>query len=94
MKTVIVKQLNTEKTHKIIDGGVYTFLVSRLARKDEIKSNIETFFGVKVDEVKTVNLPLKVRGFRNRIGAISQYKKAYVKVARGMKIEFDDNVKE
>ena len=92
MKATIIKQLNTEKTHKLIEGNRYTFLVVRTANKEEIKKDIENVFGVKVVEVRTTNCPVKNKSFRGVVGRMSQYKKAYVLVANGMKIDFGEKV--
>jgi large subunit ribosomal protein L23 len=92
MKATIIKQLDTEKTHKLLEGNRYTFLVSRTANKDEIKKDVETVFGVKVVDVRTTNCPVKNKSFRGNDGRMSQYKKAYVLVANGMKIDFGEKV--
>ncbi len=92
MKATIIKQLDTEKTHKLLEGNRYTFLVSRTANKEEIKKDVETVFGVKVVNVRTTNCPVKNKSFRENAGRMSQYKKAYVLVANGMKIDFGEKV--
>ena len=90
----IVKQVNTEKTHKLQDSGFYVFLFQKNIRKDAIKKIIEQKYAVKVDSINTINLPKKISVFRGIRGCLTQYKKAYVKVARGMKIDFNDSVQE
>ena len=89
MKIDIVKQMNTEKTHKLEEANVYTFLFPFLTRKDVIKKIVEKKYSVKVDGVNIVNMNRKKRGFRGTKGLSSKYKKAYVKVAKGMKIATD-----
>ena len=90
----IVKRVNTEKSNKVQENNVYVFLVPVLSRKGEIKKIIEKTFSVKVDTVNTINMPLKICGFRGKKGIKSNYKKAYVKVAKGMKIEEDNQKKD
>ena len=94
MKVNIVKQLNTEKTHKLGESCVYVFLVSKNSRKDEIKKNIESSFGVKVVNVNTLNTPKKIRSFRGVQGIATAYKKAYITLEKGQKIEFGSEVKQ
>ena len=94
MKVNIVKQLNTEKTHKLGENSVYVFLVSNNSRKEEIKKCIENSFGVKVINVNTLNTPKKIRSFRGVQGVAKAYKKAYITIEKGQKIEFGSEVKE
>ena len=78
--------MSTEKTHKLDGINIYTFLFPFLTRKDLIKKIIEKKYSVKVDSVNVVNMKRKQRGFRGSKGLSSKYKKAYIKVAKGMKI--------
>lgn len=94
MTARIVKQLNTEKTHKLNESSVYVFLVSKDSRKQEIKNIIEKVFGVKVVNVNTINTPKKVKSFRGQQGFKNNYKKAYITLEKGAKIEIDSEVKE
>lgn len=93
MKARMVKQLNTEKTHSLEEGGIYTFVFSAESRKADIKKVIEKAFSVKVDDLRTLNNPRKVKSFRGRQGIQSCYKKVYVRVAKGMKIATKEDVK-
>ena len=90
----IVKQLSTEKTHKLQESNVYVFLFPKGTRQEEIKALVEKKYAVKIDDIRVVNLPRKEKSFRGQIGVLTQYKKAYIKVARGMKIEVENDVKE
>ena len=94
MKNRIVKQLSTEKTHKLQESNVYVFLFPKATKQEEIKKLIEKQYAVKIDDVRVVNLPRKEKSFRGKQGVLTQYKKAYIKVARGMKIEAENVVKE
>ena len=92
MKTRIIKQLNTEKTHSLEEKGIYTFVFSVGSRKLDIKKVIEKTFSVKVDEVRVLNTPKKVVSFHGKQGFRFGYKKVYVRVANGMKITVKDDV--
>ena len=78
----------TEKTNKLSNENVYVFKVDKQANKTAIKQAIETKFGVKVDSINTVNVRSKKRRVGKYTGYTSSYKKAYVKLKEGSKIEF------
>ncbi|MDX9911167.1 MAG: 50S ribosomal protein L23 [Phycisphaerales bacterium] len=85
---VIKKPLLTEKsTHAMNEEGKYTFLVDRLARKDEIKRAVEELYKVKVERVWTQNRKGKER--RLRYGYVTEQtsKKATVRLKEGQVIE-------
>lgn len=88
-----IRPLSTEKSSKLIETGIYTFIVSVEMRKNFIKREIENIFGVKVENVTTLIRPTKKKSFRGINGEINGRKKVYVKVANGMKIDFENIVK-
>jgi len=66
---IIVRPIHSEKALALIDKqNTLTFIVDRTASKHDIKRAVETIFGVKVAEVRTL---ITSRG----------EKKAYVKLA-------------
>ncbi|MBF0298019.1 MAG: 50S ribosomal protein L23 [Oligoflexia bacterium] len=86
---VVLKPMLTEKTTYVLDScNRYVFRVAINANKNIIKSAIEKLFDVKVLNIKTSILPGKVK--RTKKGTIKskQFKKAYVKIKEGQKIEF------
>ncbi len=91
---VLLKPLLTEKTTLLKEGAnQVTFYVHPKANKIEIKQAVEKAFNVKV---QTVNVVSKAPSDRKRqgrvVGRMSGYKKAYVTLARGEKIEFFEGV--
>ena len=87
-KSIILEPIITEKSS--IERGLnrYTFKVDPRANKLEIKHAISKLFRVKVKDVNTVNVRGKVRGFiRGVFGRTSSFKKAYVTLEPGQKIE-------
>ena len=76
-----------------MENGVYSFIVPVCSKKNDIKVEVEKLFGVKVTDVRTVVRPKKNKTFRGNSGEIGGYKKAYVKVANGLKIDFENIVK-
>jgi large subunit ribosomal protein L23 len=65
--------------------NVITFDVARDANKIEIRRAVETLFQVKVDSVRVVRVPGKIRKVGRSIGRAQDRKKAYVKLKAGQK---------
>jgi len=91
---VLIKPLLTEKTSAIKDAGhQVTFFVHPAANKIEIKRAVEKSFDVKVQAVNVVNGAAVNRRRQGRVvGRMAGYKKAYVTLAPGEKIEFFEGV--
>jgi large subunit ribosomal protein L23 len=86
---VIKKPLVTEKTTLQKDEkGIIAFAVNSDANKIEIKEAVESFFKVKVLEVNTVNVAGKHKRVGRRTGKRSNWKKAYVTLKEGSKVDF------
>ena len=85
---IIKAPVITEKTNNLASENVYVFKVDKKANKTQIKQAIESKFGVKVESVNTVNTQSKKRRVGKYTGYASSYKKAYVKLKEGSKIEF------
>lgn len=77
-KSTIAAENNKTFVFKIIDA----------ATKPSIKNAVELMFGVKVDNVRIVNVKGKIKKSGRTIGKRSDWKKAYVKLKAGFDIEF------
>ena len=64
------------------------FRVHLRANKIEIRHAIEQLFKVKVENVRTVRLLGKQRRVGRHVGRRSDWKKAYVTLAEGHRIDF------
>jgi large subunit ribosomal protein L23 len=85
---IIVAPHVSEKTTRATEkGNVYTFKVATTAAKPEIKQAIEQLFNTKVDTVRIVNVKPKTRRFRGVEGMKKKWKKAYVTLVEGQKID-------
>ncbi len=92
---VIVKPVVTEKTSLQMEvENVYSFVVDERANKIEIAWAIESLWDVKVEDVRTMRYPGKIRSSflgrmsRDRsLGRRPSFKKAVVKLAEGDQIE-------
>lgn len=89
LENIIKKALITEKTSAVGDKfNRYGFMVDLRSNKNQIKEAIETFYNVKVLNVKTSILPGKVKRRGAKIFKTSKTKKAFVQLKEGQKIEF------
>jgi large subunit ribosomal protein L23 len=89
---VIRRPLITEKTTTARETqNAVCFEVHRDATKPEIKKAVESFFGVKVAEVRVARMHGKVKRQGRYFGQRPDWKKAYVVLKKGEKmIEFFD----
>lgn len=90
---IIKRPLLTEKsTIKKEQENQVVFEVHPKANKAEIKKAVERIFNVKVKRVNTVLMPGKVKRVGRHIGRRPAWKKAYVTLAEGEKIDFFEGV--
>lgn len=86
---IIMRPVITEKTMTNMADRQYTFMVHPEANKSMIKRAVEEVFGVKVEDVKTLNYDGKVKRVGVHVGRRANYKKAIVKLTADSKtIEF------
>jgi large subunit ribosomal protein L23 len=69
-------------------GNQVIFRVHPHANKVEIRRAVETLFKVKVEKVRTSRLLGKVRRVGRHLGRRPDWKKAYVTLAEGSRIDF------
>jgi large subunit ribosomal protein L23 len=69
-------------------GNQFVFRVHRSANKVEIRQAIETLFKVKVEKVRTSRQMGKIRRVGKHAGRRPDWKKAYVTLAEGNRIDF------
>jgi large subunit ribosomal protein L23 len=90
---IVTAPLITEKGTLVNEAGNQVmFRVRRDANKDEIRRAVETLFKVKVEKVRTLNLLGKMHRVGRNIGRRPAWKKAYVTLAEGHRIDFFENV--
>jgi large subunit ribosomal protein L23 len=85
---VVIAPHVSEKAARIAsEGNQYVFRVRRDASKPDIRAAVEFLFEVKVDTVHVVNQPGKAKRFGRSPGRRQDWKKAYVRLQEGQKIE-------
>jgi len=89
LMTVLLAPHVSEKSARVAErNNQVVFRVRRDASKPEIKAAVELLFEVKVDAVRVVNVGGKTKRFGGRPGRRSDFKKAYVSLAEGQRIDF------
>lgn len=94
---ILIKPLISEKgTFLKEDANQVAFFVNKDANKIQIKKAVEDAFDVKVEAVNVVvkkpQARIFNRGRKRLMGRVAGYKKAYVTLAPGSKIEFFEGV--
>lgn len=90
---VIQRPLVTEKsTLAREERNEVTFAVDPKASKHDVRRAVEELFSVRVEEVRTMRMPRKMRRVGRYVGARPQWKKAIVRLAEGQTIEFFEGV--
>ncbi len=90
---IIKRPLVTEKgTRLTAEANQYPFEVDLSANRTEIKEEIENLFKVKVEKVRTMIVRGKTKTFRMSRGKRPNWKKAYVTLKEGEKIELFQGV--
>lgn len=86
---VVLGPVITEKGTLVGElGNQVVFRVHRQANKVEIRRAVESLFKVKVDKVRTSRQLGKVRRVGKHLGRRPAWKKAYVTLAEGNRIDF------
>lgn len=90
-RIIIEPHITEETTRQMIDprSGAYkyAFKVAMDANKVEIRQAVESRFGVKVADVRTLINRGKIKRVRMVAGKRANWKKAYVKLVPGHKID-------
>ena len=89
---VIKRPIVTEKATISQERSGYAFEVAQKATKHQIKQAVETAFKVKVVTVNVCNVPGRMKKMGRRLVMSPGWKKAFVKLEPGHKIEFFEGV--
>ncbi len=86
---VILRPLVTEKGTFLSERyNLYTFAVSRLANKGDVKKAVEDLWDVRVIKVRTQNRKGKPRRYKRNFGRTKDWKKAIVQLHEEDRISF------
>jgi large subunit ribosomal protein L23 len=94
MKEESTRDIRDSKNKKTIkrDRQILAFRVAGDASKHAIKAAVETIFKVKVDEVRVMNYRGKTVRRGRTVGRKSDYKKAYVTLMPGQRVDYADSI--
>lgn len=84
---IIKAPVVTEKSSNMGQNNEYAFYVDPKSNKTEIKLAVEKIFGVKVEDIRTINVHPKKKRVGRYTGLTNRKKKAIVKLAQGQTIE-------
>jgi large subunit ribosomal protein L23 len=85
---IILRPLETEKSARAqYVENTYVFQVGTKANKIQIKRAVESLFKVDVVDVRTVVVRGHAKRFGRHSGRLSNWKKAYVKLADGQSLD-------
>lgn len=87
MSVLIGPHVSEKSTTLMGDANQVVFKVRRDATKQDVRRAVEQMFEVQVDNVTIANVGGKVKRFGASIGRRKDWKKAYVRLAPGQKIE-------
>jgi large subunit ribosomal protein L23 len=85
---IIQAPLVTEKGSLLAEKNQILFRVKRDANKIEVKHAVETLFKVKVMKVRLTRYLGKIKRVGRSSGRLPEWKKAYVTLKEGDKIDF------
>ncbi len=87
--SVLIRPVISEKTYALMNHNVYVFVVERRANKIDVRHAVEQAFGVRVDNVNTLNRRGKTTRNRrtNTVGRKADTKRAIVTLHAGDKID-------
>lgn len=90
---VLLRPMMSEKTVELqARNNVVTFEVAQDSNKIEIRKAMEDLFGVKVEAVRTLVVRGKSKRFGRMQGRRKNWKKAYIQLAEGEKINFFESI--
>lgn len=97
LNEILIKPILTEKANALQEKKrIFSFRVAKEANKLEIKKAVESFYGVSVEDVRTMVVPGKNKSRFTKTGFVKgrkpSYKKAYVVVAEGETIDLYSNI--
>lgn len=92
LSDVLLRPLVTEKNTILQAQNKYAFEVAQEANKPQIKQAVEKAFKVRVDTVNIIKVPGGMKRVGRRVVHTSPWKKAFVTLQPGDKIEFFEGV--
>jgi large subunit ribosomal protein L23 len=86
-RQIVIKPVVSEKSYALLAANKYTFRVHDDANKTQIRQAVEEIFGVRVEDVRTVNVRSKPKRRGMTAGRTREWKKAVVQLHQDDSIE-------
>ncbi len=88
LQNIIIRPVISEKTTRLRDSyNIYCFEVAKNATKHDIKEALKKIYNVTVERCNIVNVKGKKKRRRFIEGRTRSWKKAYVKLRQGDKLD-------
>lgn len=79
-RSVLIRPVVSEKSYALMAANKYTFRIHPDANKTQVRQAVESIFGVRVEEVRTVNVRSKPKRRGWAVGRTREWKKAVVQL--------------
>jgi large subunit ribosomal protein L23 len=79
-RQVLIRPVVSEKSYALLGANKYTFRIHPDANKTQVRQAVEDIFGVRVQDVRTVNVRSKPKRRGYTSGRTRQWKKAVVQL--------------
>ncbi len=87
LASILIRPCITEKATLVSESSVYVFEVPQMSTKKEIEKAFVEKYKTQPVKVTTVHIPAKKVFVRGKKGMKAGYKKAYVFLKKGQKVE-------
>lgn len=79
-RSVLIAPVVSEKSYALLAANKYTFRIHPDAHKTQVRQAVEQIFGVRVEDVRTVNVKSKPKRRGMSSGRTREWKKAIVQL--------------
>ncbi len=79
-REVLIRPVVSEKSYELLAANKYTFRVHPRAHKTQVRQAVEEIFGVRVEDVRTLNVRSKPKRRGYTSGRTREWKKAVVQL--------------
>jgi large subunit ribosomal protein L23 len=93
-RQVLIRPVVSEKSYALLAANKYTFRIHPEANKTQVRQAVEEIFGVRVEDVRTVNVRSKPKRRGYTSGTTRTWKKAVVQLHQDDSIELFEGTSE
>jgi large subunit ribosomal protein L23 len=79
-RQILIRPVVSEKSYALLAANKYTFRIHPEANKTQVRQAVEEVFGVRVEDVRTVNVRSKPKRRGITAGRTREWKKAVVQL--------------